>query len=154
VFKRIALVAPLLVACGGGKPITTPIPSDPNQALNLFLTAVKNKDIKGMGEVWGDEQNLEINLVKPDEFRLRVYTLQIYLSNKGFRVMEGPTPLPGSSTRRTYKVELQRTSCTFPATITVAQMKRGGWVVYGTDLTEVSNASKACRPEGADAAKP
>ena len=152
--KRIALVAPLLVACGGGKPITTPIPSDPNQALTLFLTAVKNKDIPGMGRVWGDERNLEINLVSPDQFRLRVYPLQIYLSNRGFRVIEGPTPVAGASSRRTYKVELQRSSCTLQVTLTVAQMKRGGWVFQGTDLTDVSNASKVCRMDPADEAKP
>ena len=152
--KRIALLAPLLVACGGGKPITTPIPSDPNQAITLFLTAVKSKDIKGMGDVWGNEQNLEINLVTPDQFRLRVYPLQIYLSNKGFRILEGPTPVNGSPSRRTYKVELQRTGCTFTVTLTVVQMKRGGWLFYGTDLTDVSNASKSCRIEPADAAKP
>jgi hypothetical protein len=153
VFRRIALLAPLLVACGGHA-ITTPIPSDPNAAVNQFLAAVKNKDIKGMGEVWGDEDNLEVNLVKPDQFRLRVIPLQIYLSNKGYRVMEGPAPVPGVSSRRTYRVELQRTNCTFPVTLTVVQMHRGGWLFYGTDLTDVSNASKNCRPEAADAVKP
>lgn len=152
--RRIALLAPLLVACGGGHAITTPIPSDPNAAVNQFLTAVKNKDIDGMTKVWGDENHLEVNLVKPAEFRMRVILLQTYLSNKGFRIMAGPVPVEGIASRRTYRVELQRTNCTFPVTLTVAQMHRGGWVVYGTDLTDVSNASKSCRADPADEVKP
>ena len=152
--RRIALLAPLLVACGGGHAITTPIPSDPNAAVNQFLAAVKNKDVAGMSQVWGDEDNLEVHLVKPDEFRMRVISLQIYLSNKGYRIIEGPVPVQGVASRRTYRVELQRTNCTFPVTLTVAQMHRGGWLFYGTDLTDVVNASRSCRPETADAVKP
>ena len=152
--RRIALLAPLLVACGGGHPITTPIPADPNAAVNQFLAAVKNKDIKGMGQLWGDEDNLEINLVKPEEFRMRVIPLQIYLSNRGYKVMAGPAPVAGISSRRTYRVELLRSNCSVPVTLTVAEMHRGGWVFYGTDLSDVVNASKNCRPDPADAVKP
>ena len=153
-FRRIALLAPLLVACGGGHAITTPIPTDPNAAVNQFLAAVKSKDIQGMGQVWGDEDNLEVNLVKPTEFRMRVIPLQIYLSNKGYKIVAGPVPVAGITSRRTYRVELQRTNCTFPVTLTVVQMHRGGWLFYGTDLTDVVNASKSCRPEAADQVKP
>jgi hypothetical protein len=154
VLKRIAWFAPLLAACGGGHAITTPIPNDPNVAVNQFLAAVKDKDINGMGQVWGDEDNLEVNLVKPAEFRMRVIPLQIYLSNKGYRIMAGPVPVQGVASRRTYRVELQRTNCTFPVTLTVVQMHRGGWLFYGTDLSDVVNASKNCRAEAADEVKP
>lgn len=155
VFRRIVLLAPLLVACGGGRAAsTTPVPTDPNVALNQFLTAVKNKDIKGMSDVWGDENDLEVNLVKPDAFRMRVYPLQIYLSNRGFRVIQGPNPVPAWPSRRSYKVELKRSTCSLVVDLTVAQMKRGGWVFQGTDLTDVSNASKACNRDPSDAAKP
>ena len=155
VFRRIALLAPLLVACGGSHAVsTTPAPNDPNVAVNQFLTAVKNKDIKGMSEVWGDENALEVDLVKPDEFRMRVYPLQIYLSNRGFRVLEGPTPIRGLPSRRSYKIELKRSTCTLQVTLSVAQMKRGGWVFQGTDLTDASNAAKDCRMDPSDEAKP
>src|SRR5690348_6270191 len=99
------------LACGGHHANLAPVPQTMNDALNTFLSAVKAKDLHAMATVWGNGRDLQVNIDKPDRFRERVTVLQIYLSNKGYRVVDGPVADEELPDARVFHVELQRSAC-------------------------------------------
>src|SRR6266702_3938714 len=84
--------------------------------------------------------------LKSTDVNQRLAVLQIYLNHVGYRVVEGPLPVPNKEDRRLVRVELQRsTSCTVVVPIELARTKEGRWLVVGTDLASIPNPAAACK---------
>jgi len=144
--RLIALVALGALACGGrgGSPATAPqaLP----ESLAQFMSAVKANDLDRMKALWGTERGPASGWMKSGELKQRLTVLQIYLNHVGYRVIEGPLPVPNKDDRRIFRVELQRaTSCTVVVPIELAHAKDGHWLVVGTDLAAVGNPAEPCK---------
>ena len=99
--RRLALVAlPLALACGGRPASQVPAPATMNDALGQFLDAVKAKDLKRMGQIWGTARGPAAQTMNDSILFKRVSVMQIYLRHDGYRIIEGPLPVP-SETRST-----------------------------------------------------
>src|SRR5438309_495485 len=140
------LVALASLACGGGAGPGKLAPQSPQETLAQFMSAVKENNISRMGTLWGSERGPATNWMKSDQLRERLAVLQIYLNHVGYRVVEGPLPVPNKEDRRLLRVELQRsTSCTVVVPIELARTKEGRWLVVGTDLASIPNPAAACK---------
>jgi hypothetical protein len=110
------------------------------------MSAVKANDLERMGTLWGSERGPASDRMKSTEVNQRLTVLQIYLNHVGYRVVEGPLPVPNKEDRRVFRVELQRsTSCTIVVPIEVARTKGGRWLVVGTDLASIPNPAAPCK---------
>ena len=143
--RLTVLVALGALACGGGRS-QTPAPQSLPDALAQFLSAVKANDLDRMKALWGTERGPASGWMKDGELKQRLSVLQIYLNHVGYRVIEGPLPVPNKDERRMFRVELQRaTSCTVVVPIELARAGNGRWLVVGTDLAAVSNPAEPCK---------
>ena len=144
--RLLVLVALGALACGGGRGSQTPAPQSLPESLAQFMSAVKANDLEHMKALWGTERGPASGWMKSEELRQRLTVLQIYLNHVGYRVIEGPLPVPTKDERRMFRVELQRaTSCTVVVPIELAHAKDGRWLVVGTDLAAVGNPSEPCK---------
>ena len=140
------LVALGTLACGGRGGSQSPAPQTLPDALAQFLSAVKANDLDRMKALWGTERGPASGWMKDADLKQRLAVLQIYLNHVGYRVIEGPLPVPNKNDRRMFRVELQRaTSCTIVGPIELARASGGRWLVVGTDLATVSNPSEPCK---------
>jgi len=119
-----------------------------NDAVTQFMAAVKVKDLDRMGRLWGSERGPAASYMKADELKKRVSVLQIYLANDGYRILEGPQPVPGKDNQRTYRIELQRRECNVTTSVDIIRANDGGWFVYDVHLADLSNPAAACKPKG------
>src|SRR5260370_7397276 len=94
--RLAVLVALACLACGGGTGPQLPAPQSPQETLTLFLAAVKGNDLDRMGALWGDEHGPAKNSMKPAVLRQRLTVMRIYLDHIGYRIIEGPLPVPGN----------------------------------------------------------
>jgi hypothetical protein len=117
-----------------------------NQTVAQFLAAVHANDTQRMGMLWGTERGPAAEWMKSDELKKRVTVIQKYLAHDGYRVVEGPLAVSGHEDQRTFKVELQRSTCTLVQPIDLVRAKRGGWLVYDVHLENASNPAMGCRP--------
>src|SRR2546429_6633390 len=116
------------------------------ETLAQFMSAVKANDLERMRTLWGSERGLASGHLKSTDVNQRLAVLQIYLNHVGYRVVEGPLPVPNKEDRRLLRVELQRsTSCTVVVPIELARTKEGRWLVVGTDLASIPNPAAACK---------
>src|SRR5436309_14147138 len=139
------LVALGCLACGGAGPGKL-APQSPQETLAQFLSAVNANDLERMRTLWGSERGLASSHLKSTDVNQRLAVLQIYLNHVGYRVVEGPLPVPNKDDRRLLRVELQRsTSCTVVVPIELARTKEGRWLVVGTDLASIPNPAAACK---------
>ena len=136
----------VLVACGGNPAPATPSPATPADALAGFLDAVRQNDLSRMGQLWGSERGPAAGWMDPEELNKRVAVIQKYLSHGGYRVVEGPMPIPGDSRRMAFRVELRRDDCVHVQAVDVVRVDRGGWVVQDVHLGEARSPVQACRP--------
>lgn len=144
--RLTVLVALGTLACGGRGGSQAPAPQSLPDALAQFLAAVKANDIERMKTLWGTERGPATGWMKDADVKQRLTVLQIYLNHVGYRVIEGPLPVPNKDDRRSFRVELQRaTSCTIVVPIELARAKDGRWLVVGTDLASVSNPAEPCK---------
>jgi hypothetical protein len=135
-----------VLACGGGRGPQTPTPQSPQQALTEFMAGVKANDLKRMGNLWGSDRGPASRWMKPEDLNQRLTLLQIYLNHVGYRVLDGPTPVPGQEKIQRFRLELQRpNNCTvvFPIDLMRAD---GGWLVNAVDLASLPNPARACKP--------
>ena len=146
--RRLVLVAlPLALACGGHPASQTPAPATMNDALSQFLDAVKAKDLRKMGEVWGSAHGPAAQSMNDSVLFKRVSVIQVYLAHQGYRILEGPLPVPDAPDRRLFRVELQNPNCNRVQPIEVIRARRGGWFVYDVHLDSRSQTEQ-CRPPG------
>src|SRR2546429_7011007 len=105
---RLAMLVALgSLACGGGGS-RTPAPQSLNETLAQFLSAVKANDAKRVATLWGTERGPAADWMKAEELSQRVAVIQRDLNHSGYRVVEGPLPVPGQDNHRAFRVELQR----------------------------------------------
>ena len=76
------------------------------------------------------------------------WTLETYLRHDGYRIIEGPLPVPSEPDHRLFRVELQLGQCNRIQPIEVVQARRGGWFVANVRLDSPNNLSTSCRPRG------
>ena len=143
---RLALLVALAVAgCGGSTTTQTPAPATAADAVAQFLDAVRTKDYRRMGQVWGTEDGPAAERMKPDVLSQRVQTIARYLGHAGYVVLSGPTPVPGSTTDFRFDVELRRPECVQVVPLDVTRLKRGGgWLVVQVDLAQVTPDGQGC----------
>lgn len=141
----ILLVA--VAACGGrGAAPAAPSPASPSDALAGFLDAVRENDLAQIGRLWGSEKGPAAGWMDVTELNKRVAVIRAYLVHTGYRVVEGPAPVAGSSRRMSFRVELRRGDCVHVQPIDVVRVDDGGWVVQDVHLAEASSPGQACPP--------
>jgi hypothetical protein len=86
--------------------------------------------------------------MEPAEMNKRVAVIQKYLAHGGYRVVEGPMPIPGESRRMAFRVELRRDDCVHVQAMDVVRVDHGGWVVQDVHLGKRDPRSSACPPDG------
>lgn len=145
--RLVPYLLAVLAACGGNPAPATPSPATPADALAGFLDAVRQSDLSRMGQLWGSERGPAANWMDPQELNKRVAVIQKYLGHSGYRVVEGPMPIPGQSRRMAFRVELRRQDCVHVQAIDVVRVNRGGWVVQDVHLGEARSPVQAC-PSG------
>lgn len=146
----IPLLLLLGLGCGRGPGPQAPVPQSMNESLERFLAAVKAKDLNRMGALWGNDRGPAAGRMKPDELRMKLTVIQIYLNHTGYRVIEGPLPVPARDDLRTYRVELQRpTGCNHVVQIDVIRTGGGGWLVLDPHLESAGNPAAKCQPGAA-----
>ena len=144
--RLTVLVALGALACGGGAGPGKLAPQSPQETLAQFMSAVKANDLDRMRVLWGNERGPASDRMKGSEVTQRLTVLQIYLNHVGYRVVEGPLPVPNKEDRRIFRVELQRaSSCTVVVPIEVARAKGGSWLVVGADLATIPNPAAPCK---------
>jgi hypothetical protein len=137
------------LACGGGRAPQGPAPQSPQQAVERFMAAIKAKDLDRLGELWGRENGPASGHMKAEDLRKRVTVFQIYLNHVGYRVLGGPTPVPGTVSRQRFRLELERaTSCVVAFDMDVVHVNNGAWLVANVDLATLSNPAARCAPSG------
>jgi hypothetical protein len=142
--RLIVLGAVLGLACGRGRS-QIPVPATMNDAVNQFLDAVQAKDIPRMGRLWGSTRGPAAQWMSDSVLQMRMSVVQRYLTAPGYRIVEGPLPVPGRSDRRLFQVELQRPQCPHMQPIEVVQTRSGGWLVADVHL-ESAGTPGSCRP--------
>jgi hypothetical protein len=138
-----------LTACSKGAAPGKPIPQSMSESVSQFLAAVKANDLKRMGELWGTERGPASQSMNPDVLRQRLTVIQKYLDHTGYRIIEGPMLVPGRDELRTYRIELQRTSCTQALPVDIIRTKSGGWLVYDVHLEAAGSPAGRCPTTGA-----
>ncbi|HYK82220.1 MAG TPA: hypothetical protein VEU55_03680 [Gemmatimonadales bacterium] len=145
--RLAVLVALGALGCGGGTGPRPPAPQSPQQALAEFMAAVKANDLDRMGNLWGSERGPASGYMKPEDLHHRLTVFQIYLNHVGYRVLEGPMPVPGQEKLQRFRIELQRpNSCTVVFPIDLVHAKSGGWLVAAVDLASLPNPARGCAP--------
>lgn len=137
------------LACGGGSARPgSPAPQSMQETVTQFLGAVKANDLTRMGQLWGTDKGPAAASMNPTELSQRLTVIQRYLNHTGFRVVEGPLAVPGNERLRTFRVELQRSTCARVMPLDVIQTRAGGWLVYDVHLEAAGNPVMACPPAG------
>ena len=143
--RLAGLVALGILACGGQGPSSV-APQSPQQTLAQFMSAVKANDLSRMGTLWGSDRGPAAGWMKGDELKERLTVIQKYLDHAGYRVIEGPLPVPGHDNTMTFRVELQRANaCTIVFPVDLVRAKSGGWVVNDVHLGSLSTPGGQCR---------
>jgi hypothetical protein len=134
-------------ACGSpGGGLQTPVPQSMNASVDQFLAAVKANDLNRMGGLWGTQRGANDRRMDAQELHQRLAVIQKYLDHVGYRVVEGPLPVPGRTELRTYRVELQRaTGCSQVVQIDVIRTGSGGWLVFDPHLESAGNPATRCQ---------
>ena len=146
--QRLGMVVVLGVLAGAcGKP-QAPSPQSMQRTVADFLTAVKDSNIRKMGQLWGSERGPAATWMEPVKLEQHLMTIHKYLTHVGFRIVEGPLPVAGNERMRTFRVELQRSNCTRVVPMDVVQVSSGTWVVQDVHLEAVGNPRIACQPPG------
>lgn len=143
--RRLTVLLALLgVACGGHGASQTPAPATMQDALTRFLAALKDGDVQRMGRLWGTARGPAAEWMPDSTLQMRMAVVQHYLDADGYKVVEGPLPVPGHQNRRLFHVEMQSPQCVHVQPIELIQASRGGWLVYDVHLEDANEAAK-CR---------
>ena len=146
--RRLPVLLVLLgAACGRGSP-QAPQPQSVNAALEQFLSAVKANDLSRMGGLWGTDRGPAREWMKPRQLVQHLTVIQKYLDHVGYRIIEGPLAVPNRSDLRSYRVDLQRSSCNQAVPIDVVRTRSGGWLVYDVHLEAAGTPGTRCQAAG------
>ena len=144
--RLAVLVALASLACGSGGS-RTPAPQSLNETLAQFMSAVKTNDLKRMGALWGTERGPAADWMKAEEMNQRLAVIQKYLNHAGYRVVEGPLPVPAQDNQRSFRVELQRSNgCDVVLPIDLIRARSGSWLVLDVHLAVAGNPAAGCKP--------
>jgi hypothetical protein len=144
--RLAVLVALGACACGGGGS-QAPAPESLRQTVTQFLSAVKANNLPRMATLWGASRGPAAEWMKPEDMKQRLTVIQRYLNHEGYRVVEGPLPVPGKDDVRTFRVELQRAGgCSVVLPLDLVRAKSGSWLVLDVHLEAAGNPASACRP--------
>ena len=142
----VVLLALGPLACGGGSH-QTPAPQSLTETLAQFLSAVQASDFHQMGALWGTERGPATDWMKAEDLRQRLTVIQKYLNHVGYRVVDGPSAVPGNENERNFHVEIQRpTGCKVVLPIDLVHVKSGGWLVHDVHLDVAGSPVASCRP--------
>ena len=145
--RRLMVLAALgALACGGGQRPSTAAPQDMQETVTRFFAAVKANDLTRMGQLWGTEKGPASSSMDAVELSRRLTVIQKYLTHTGYRVIQGPMAVPGNERMRTFRIELQRTTCARVLPIDLVQTRDGGWIVYDVHLEAAGNPAMVCPP--------
>jgi hypothetical protein len=143
--RLTVLVALGALACSGGAGPARPAPQSLQDTLAQFMAAVKANDLKRMGELWGSDRGPAATWMKPEVLKERLTVMQKYLDHAGYRVVDGPQPMPGHQDTQTFRVEIQRaSSCTVVFPVDLVRAKSGSWVVNDVHLASLSTPGSTC----------
>jgi len=144
--RLAVLVALASLACGSGGS-RTPAPQSLNETLAQFMSAVKTNDLKRMGALWGTERGPAAGWMKAEQMNQRLAVIQKYLNHAGYRVVEGPLPVPAQDNQRSFRVELQRSNgCNVVLPIDLIRARSGSWLVLDVHLDVAGNPAAGCKP--------
>ena len=144
--RLTVLVALGSLACGGRPTLSKPVSESLQATLTQFMAAVKANDLSRMGELWGSDRGPASTWMKSDALKERLTVMQKYLDHVGYRVIDGPLPMPGHDNTQTFHIEIQRTnSCTAAFPVDLVRSKAGGWVVNDVHLASISTPGTTCR---------
>jgi hypothetical protein len=145
--SRLAVLALILVSAGcAGKPVPqTALPSDPVQAIDRFLAAVKANDLRTMGDLWGSDKGPANAWMPQEERERRLMVIQLTLAYESYAV-DPLGALPGSSSdERILRVQLYRNNCRPTVPFTVLRY-HDGWLVSSIDLEAAGSPRRPCPP--------
>jgi hypothetical protein len=134
-----------VAACGGGAgPARVEPANSAKGAVNRFMEAVADSNLKVMGELWGTAAGPATKTNQPSDWERRIAIMRAYLQNESHRVVSD-TP-NGSDARHAVQVELRRQLCTWVVPFSVIQASDGTWLVNQVDLAAAGNPARACVP--------
>jgi hypothetical protein len=145
--RLLTFLVLLALGCGGRGP-RMPVPQSVNASLEQFMAAVKANDLERLGGLWGTERGPAAEWMDKVKLRQRLTVIQKYLEHSGYRVIEGPLPVPARSDLRTYRVELQRAGCSQMVSIDVVRTRSGGWLVFDPHLETAGTPGTRCQAPG------
>lgn len=140
-FSCAALLA--LTASCGGRSVSTVAPSEPEVAVRMFLNAVREGSLRGMGELWGDERGPAARRMSDQELEQRLTIIRSYLQHDRFELVGDNAGLGVSGRTRTVSVRLFRRGCEPVVPFTVLRY-REGWLVTNIDLGAAGNPQRTC----------
>jgi len=153
--RRALLLGWFVVACGGGQQqsSTTPTPQSMSAAIDRFMAAVKANDLDQMGRLWGNEKGSMSDQTHDkdrEQLRQRLVVMQKMLTNKSYRIVEGPLPSSARGEVRMFRVELERGACKKVVPMDVVKTHAGGWLLLDPHLEQVGSPNAPCPAAGTD----
>jgi hypothetical protein len=144
--RLVALVSVLGIACGGHR-TQIPAPATMDDVIKQFFDAVQTRDVQRMGRLWGTARGPAAEWMPDSVLIMRMTIVQRYLTANGYRIIEGPLTVPGTTERKIYRVELQRPDCNHVQPIELIHVKQGGWLIYDVHLESAAGAGVQCPPK-------
>ena len=138
----------MLVAAGcGGRPEVAPAPETPEATVRQFMSAVSQRNLRAMSELWGDQRGPAIRTMNQGELEQRLTIMRQYLQHERYELVVDNMELSVSGDRRTINVRLFRRGCE-PAVPFTLTRYRGGWLISNVDLGAAGNPQRSCVRRG------
>ena len=134
-------------ACSHYQGGDVPEPKSPNLLLSRFLDAVKAKDTRTMGSLWGNADG-PWHKVPPAYRDSVMQAFQMFLRHDTYKVLDGPLALSTDNRVLTFHVELQAPQCTRSQPFDVIKTKAGGWLMFNVHLEVESPIVPHCPKPG------
>src|SRR5574341_350053 len=132
------------LACrGSGAGGVTPVAQAPADALTQFMAAVKAKDLRRMGQLWGTERGPAASYMPRERLDRTLQIIQVYLAHTGYRVLDGHA-VSDRPPQHQFRIELQRDRCTVVMPIDLVRSRGGGGLVLDVHLEAAGNPAGAC----------
>lgn len=97
-----------------------------------------------MGDLWGNSRGPARMSMKDSTVYRHVAAMRVYLNHVGYRIIEGPLPISGHQDMVGFRVEMQRSNCTYVQQFDIQHTRQGGWMVSDTHIEQVPNPAKPC----------
>jgi hypothetical protein len=149
-YLAAALVAALLVACGGsgGPPSQVRPATTASAAVQSFMKAVADSNLPAMASLWGTARGAAATTHQPPDYERRIAVMRSYLGHDDYRILSDQPD--GTEARHAVMVQLRRQACTYNVPFTLIQLSDQSWIVNQVDLTTAGNPAKGCDPSQQD----